>query len=238
MLFERAYAAFERGALSELVYDAKAVEDRAPLADAASEAERNLVAVYAGLVRGLRPGVHLPAAVADSDAGADAYLAAKVGWALSAQTAFQARAARDLLCALVNKHAGALPALPAQLDALWARVADADADADADIAQREAALLAYFHVSPPRPPAPLRSLTADHQGARAPAPRARVPCRGARARAARGRRRARARRRARVRRPRGEPRQEAPRTPDRQGAPECTPTGPHACTGARVHGWC
>lgn len=144
-----------------MVYDAKAVEDAPPLQG--SEAERNLVVLYTALVRGLKPDTALPFA------DADAFLAGKAEWALGAQNAFQQRAALDLVCAFVNKHAGELASLPSLLEEIWRSVADAAQPED----KRKAALLVYFHVSWRHD----AELTTDHQGARAAPQRARVHCR-------------------------------------------------------------
>jgi predicted transcriptional regulator len=74
---------------------------------------------------------------------ADAFLASKVEWALTAQNAFQKRAALDLISAFVNKHAASLSSLPSLLETIWATVTDASQPA----AKRQAALQVYFHVS-------------------------------------------------------------------------------------------
>ncbi|EJT48863.1 hypothetical protein A1Q1_02122 [Trichosporon asahii var. asahii CBS 2479] len=136
-IFERAYAGFENGQLKQVVYDEKAVQDAPPLKGSeGSEAERNLVALYTALVRGLKPETVLPF----SDA--DAFLASKVEWALTAQNAFQQRAALDLISAFVNKHAASLSSLPSLLETIWATVTDASQPA----AKRQAALQVYFHA--------------------------------------------------------------------------------------------
>lgn len=155
-IFERAVAGFENGQVKDMVYDAKAVEDRPPLQG--SEAERNLIALYTALIRGLKPETALPFA------DADAFLASKVEWALSAQNAFQQRSALDLISAFVNKHAAQLSSLPALLEGIWTTVTDASQPAS----KRQVALQVYFHVRWPF----LLKLTSDREGARPLAERA------------------------------------------------------------------
>lgn len=141
-----------------MVYDAKAVEDRPPLQG--SGAERNLIALYTALIRGLKPETALPFG------DADAFLASKVEWALSAQNAFQQRSALDLISAFVNKHAASLSSLPTLLESVWATVTDASQPAS----KRQGALQAYFHVSWPF----LLKLTTDRKSPSAPPERTRL----------------------------------------------------------------
>lgn len=136
-----AYAAFEQGALAEVVYQPSSLpSNQGPLRSTAPSAETDLIVLYSAMIRGLKRET-----TAFYISAAD-FLASKVHWAINvAEDEFQLRLVLDLICAFVNKRVDEMgDALSSLLESIWAKHIQ---DTEQPFEIRRRGLLVYMHVS-------------------------------------------------------------------------------------------